>query len=227
MTKPQSLADFNCVVTGARGATGSAIKDYLLEQGATVIGTRRGLPGPLEAVGEHEWSVQVNMSDRSAVENAVAQILSTVSPVQAWINVAGGFRTGISVADLQHSHLHEMMQMNFFTALNGCAAIVRHFQSQSFGRLINFGSAAVDTGMAYSLPYVMSKAAVTELTLTLAQELRGDVTCNIIIPSVIDTPANREAMPDADFSTWTSPQKIAETVGTILLGSMNGEKLYV
>ncbi|MFQ6613637.1 MAG: SDR family NAD(P)-dependent oxidoreductase [Fidelibacterota bacterium] len=227
MKQPRTLNEFTCVVTGAGGATGGAIARYLVAQGATVVGTRRGPEVELVKEQDRFYTVVVNLSDRSATELAVAEILSSLGQVHAWINVAGGFRMGAPVEEVRHSQIHEMMQMNFFTALNGCGAIVRHLKTHRFGRLINFGSAAVKTGMAQALPYLISKAAVHELTLSLAQELEPDVTCNLMIPGIIDTPANRQAMPDADRSTWTPPEAIARTVGDLLLSTKNGEEVYV
>ncbi len=227
MKTPTTLNEFTCVVTGASGATGRVITEFLLSKGAIVVGTRRESTVKLAQEQDRFYTVQVNLADRGATEEAVAQILSTVGQVHAWINVAGGFKMGIPVETLSHNHIHEMMQINFFPALHGCGAIVRHMKAKGFGRLINFGSAAVETGIANALPYVMSKAAVHELSLTLAQELEPDVTCNLIIPGIIDTPANRQAMPAADTATWTAPETIARIIGDVLLSQKNGEKIFV
>jgi len=222
-----SLNQFNCVITGAGGAVGSAIADYLYSKGAAVIGTKRGSTVKLEESADRRFSVTVDLVDRKAVDMAVDAILKEVSAIHAWINVAGGFRMGTPVNDLEHGQIHMMMQINFFTALNGCQAVVDHMNANGFGRIVNFGAAAVESGLGTALPYIISKAAVQGLTLTLAQEVQPGVTCNIVIPTTIDTPANRKAMPDADVSDWTSPMSIAETVGELLLSTKNGEKIFV
>ena len=97
-----------------------------------------------------------------------------------------------------------------------------------FGRIVNFGSAAAEKGMAAAVPYTVSKAAVMALTKTIAREEEEHwITCNAIVPTIIDTPQNRASMADADFSAWTSPGAIAETIIDIVNSDRTGEMIHV
>lgn len=215
------------VVTGANGAMGSALVKHLQGRARHVVGTLRGATVDWRPVDETLSYVTGNLTERTAVNFVVAEILRHQGSCHAWINVAGGFGMDGPVEEVPLEAWPRMFDLNFITCLNACQAVLPIFKEQGFGRIINFGSAAGDAGMAQAGPYAVSKAAVHILTQTIAREGDGNVTANLIIPTTIDTPSNRQAMPDADFSSWTPPAVIAEKITEILdetVNPPNGER---
>lgn len=215
----------NCVITGVSGATSGLIETYLLNQGFTVIGTLR--PNKISAdpvkINANHYHIGMDPLELGSIQNAIHKINTEIGSTHTWINVIGGFEMGAPIEQTADDSWKAMWQMNFSTVLNTTQVILPYFKAAKTGRLINFGSAAVEGGMALAGPYLVSKAAVHTLTKVTAAELDDDITCNAILPGVIDTPANRQTMPDADFSQWDLPTDIARKIVSIIEGNMNGE----
>ncbi len=215
------------VVTGANGSLGSALVEHLKGRARHVVGSLRGASVDWRPMDDDLSYVTCNLTDRLAVNFMVAEILRHQGTCHAWVNVAGGFALDGPVEKVSPEAWPRMFDLNFITCLNACQAVLPVFKGQGFGRIINLGSAAGDTGLAQAGPYAVSKAAVHNLTQTIARESKGVVTANLVVPSTIDTPANRKAMPDADFSSWTPPLAIAEKIAEILDETVqppNGER---
>jgi NAD(P)-dependent dehydrogenase (short-subunit alcohol dehydrogenase family) len=105
-----------------------------------------------------------------------------------------------------------MYAMNVLTALNACKAAIPHLASSSAGRIVNIGAmGALQAGSGMG-PYAASKAGVHRLTEALAAEHKGKITVNAVLPSTIDTAANRASMPKSDFSKWVTPQELADVI---------------
>ena len=204
------------VVTGANGAAGLALVDYLRGRAAHVVGCLHGQEVDWRPADDGLSYVTGNLTDRVAVNFMVAEIRRARETFHAWINTVGGYADNGPVEEVPASAWPSMFDLNFITCLNACQAILPLFKEQQFGRIINFGAVAGEAGLAQASPYAMSKAAVHNLTLSMAQELTGQVTVNLIVPRIIDTQANRKGMPAADFATWTRPEAIAEKVAEIL-----------
>lgn len=135
---------------------------------------------------------------------------------------------GKNVEDTESEDWRRMYDLNFNSVLNCCLQILPIFKVQHFGRIINFGSVAGLEGMGLAGPYAMSKAAVINLTKTVALEGKvHGITANVIIPGIIDTPTNRKAMPEADFSKWTTPAQIAEKIVMLIDSVRTGETVRV
>ncbi len=210
------LCDQIVVVTGTNGAVGSELVGYLKEQARHVVAVVRGSSVVWRNLGAGHSEVSGDLADPQVVGKIVAALKSSLETCHALVNVVGGFSLDGPVESLQAEDWEHMWALNFKTSLYTCQALIPIFKAQGFGRIINFGSQAGDRGMAGAAPYAVSKSAVHALTRTLAVEGGGVVTANLIIPSIIDTPANREAMPEADFSRWTTPMAIVERVARIL-----------
>ena len=136
--------------------------------------------------------------------------------LDALVNVAGGFRwEKIESGSIDTWDL--LYQMNVRTAVNASQAALAHLLAREGGRIVNIGAmAAAKAGVGMGA-YAASKAGVAKLTEALAEELKDrGVTVNAILPSIIDTPANRADMPDADFSRWVTSEEIAELVVFLL-----------
>ena len=108
------------------------------------------------------------------------------------------------------------------TTLNCCQQILPRMKLSGWGRIINMGAQAAIKGMPLAGPYCTSKMAVHALTKIIALENEGGITCNAIVPGIIDTPTNRKQMPGANHSNWVNPKKIAEKIEGLLLSDENG-----
>lgn len=190
------------IVTGAAGVLGRAVVDEFLARGAQVAGLDR--PGPrLEELGALPGThpTAVNLTDPAAVEDAFAQV-DAIGPPAALVCVAGGF-AGAGLTDTTPEVLGSQLDMNLATALWACRAAAPRMRAGRGGAIVTIGSRTGVTGGGPAA-YAASKAAVIRLTEVLADELRPDrIRVNCVLPSVIDTPANR---------SWMSPDAVARAV---------------
>lgn len=222
------LRDMNCVVTGATGGTGPAIVELLSQKCAAVVGIARGENGRWAKLGGSRFQVNANILDPNSVERLVSEVVKHLKSIHVWINVVGGFAMGKNVEDTESEDWRQMHDLNFNSVLNCCRTILPTFKARHFGKIINFGSVAGLEGMGLAGSYAMSKAAVINLTKTIALEGKDyGITANVIIPGIIDTSANRKAMPKADFSKWTTPIQIAEKIVTLIDSVRTGEIVRV
>lgn len=206
-----NFAGREAVVTGGTGALGSAVVGRLLEAGATVH-------VPVYAAEELEGfphrghpAVRLHEGLDLSVEEDVVRLFGATTSLYASIHVAGGFAMGpigsTSLASWDH-----LMRMNATTCFLSCREAVKAIDGRE-GRIVNVAARPVLAPTAQMTAYTASKAAVAALTLSLAEELSGSsIWVNAIVPSIIDTRANRAAMPDADHSQWPKPDEIAETI---------------
>lgn len=204
-------------VTGAFGSLGAALARAIAAAGASVAlldqtDTSRAptdLPNAL-VLGN------VDLASSAAAQEAIGRVVAHFGRLDALVNVAGGFRWekieggSIDTWDL-------LYQMNLRTAVNTSQAALPHLLARGAGRIVNVGALAAakaGTGMG---AYAASKAGVAKLTEALADELKDRaVTVNAVLPSIIDTAANRTDMPDADFSRWVKPQQICDLIVFLL-----------
>ncbi len=207
--------DRTVIVTGGTGALGQAVVGALLAAGARCR-------VPYISIAESE---QFPHKDRVALignceltnEADVARLYEGVTDLWASIHIAGGFAMG-NVTDTDKSGLMHMLNMNFVSCYLCCRAAVHAFDA-SGGRIVNIAARPgieprLGAGMA---AYAASKAAVVAFTLSLAAEVaaRG-ILVNAVAPSIIDTPANRAAMPKADHASWPKPEAIAATIAFLV-----------
>jgi NAD(P)-dependent dehydrogenase (short-subunit alcohol dehydrogenase family) len=154
---------------------------------------------------------EVDLTSATGASDAMAKIVAHFGRLDALVNVAGGFRWE-TVADGSVDTWDAMYRMNLQTAVNASRAALPHLLAASGGSIVNIGALAstkAGTGMG---AYAASKAGVAKLTEAMADEFKGRVTVNAVLPSIIDTAANRADMPDADFSKWVKPEQIAELI---------------
>jgi 3-oxoacyl-[acyl-carrier protein] reductase len=116
------------------------------------------------------------------------------------------------VAEGDPKSWQRMYALNVLTALNTSQSAIPHLTASGNGRIVNVGAMGALLAGAGMGPYAASKAGVHRLTETLAAELKGKITVNAVLPSTIDTPANRASMPKADFAKWVQPQELAEVI---------------
>lgn len=218
----------NWVVTGARGYVGKALVDSLVERQENVFGFHYGSSQKIVEINDFFVTLETDLTMLEDVQRVVKIVQDRKGEINVWINVVGGFAMGKSIEDTLPDDWSHMFNLNFQTALNCCVTILPHMKKAGFGRIINFGSVAAENGMAAAGPYTVSKAAVMALTKTIALEGKENgVTCNALVPTIIDTRQNRAAMADADFSSWTSPGTIAETIIDVVNSNRTGEMIHV
>jgi 3-oxoacyl-[acyl-carrier protein] reductase len=198
------------VITGAAGALGRVVADRALNDGATVATIDHGQNDILETP-QHLQIGGVDLSNAAQASRAIADIAAKLGRIDALVNIAGAFKFE-TIADGDDASWETMHRLNLLTALNTSRAAIPHLAASKAGRIVNIGAiGALEAGSGMG-PYAASKAGVHKLTESLAAELKGKVTVNAVLPSTIDTPANRRDMPDADFSKWVTPDELASVI---------------
>jgi NAD(P)-dependent dehydrogenase (short-subunit alcohol dehydrogenase family) len=204
------------LITGAAGTLGRAVAHAFAQQGARLVlldlgGEALDRAYPPDA---NTLSLPVDLLDREAMAQAVKQALQRFSSIEVLVNCAGGFRMGEPVHALSDETWDAMQAMNVRTTLNAMRAVVPHMLTQGRGKVVNVGAmAAALGGQPHMSAYCASKSAVIQLTESMAAELRDKgINVNCVLPTIIDTPANRADMPGADFSRWVSPADLAAVI---------------
>ncbi|WLA69078.1 SDR family oxidoreductase [Bradyrhizobium diazoefficiens] len=198
------------IVTGALGALGKVVAEIAQSRGARIAGIDYA-PSQVPATPERIEIGGVDLSDAAQAKTAVDAAAKHFGRLDALINIAGGFAFE-TVGDGDTKTWQRMYALNVLTALNASRAALPHLAASSAGRIINIGAmGALQAGNGMG-PYAASKAGVHRLTEALASEWKGKVTVNAVLPSIIDTTANRADMPKADFTKWVTPQELAEVI---------------
>jgi NAD(P)-dependent dehydrogenase (short-subunit alcohol dehydrogenase family) len=198
------------VVTGASGALGKVVVEAALARGARVAGIDHvptqvaATPGRLELGG-------VDLTTAAQAGKAIDAVVSHFGRLDALVNIAGGFAFE-AVAEGDSRTWQHMYALNVFTALHASQSAIPHLAAAGAGRIVNVGAMAALQAGAGMGPYAASKAAVHRLTEALAAEWKGRITVNAVLPSTIDTAANRASMPKADFTKWVTPLELADVI---------------
>jgi NAD(P)-dependent dehydrogenase (short-subunit alcohol dehydrogenase family) len=211
--------DGTVLVSGGTGALGRAVLAEMLDAGATVVSTwvaERELDAVRGELGEPE-GLRLVEADLSSDEGAAAAVeAASGDALSGLVNLAGGFAQGGRLHEAPPEELGRMLELNLMTAARLSRAALPAL-IQGGGAIVCVGAKAALEPWSGATGYIVSKSAVLALVRTLAVEYRADgVRANAIMPSVIDTPANRESMPDADHSTWVPPAEIARVVRSLI-----------
>ena len=198
------------LVTGALGALGRVVAEAAIARGAKVAGVDHA-PSNAPAAPDRLEFGGVDLSDPAQARKAIDAATTHFGRLDALINIAGGFAFE-TVADGEEKTWQRMYALNVLTALNASRAALAHLAVSGSGRIINVGAMGALQAGAGMGAYAASKAAVHRLTEALAAEWKGKITINAVLPSIIDTEANRASMPKADFATWVTPQELAEVI---------------
>jgi NAD(P)-dependent dehydrogenase (short-subunit alcohol dehydrogenase family) len=203
-------------VTGGFGALGRAVANAAINHGALVaLVDRAAAPDPAELPPQLSAALLlggVDLTDFEAAQRAVAAVADQYGGLDALINIAGTFRWQ-TLAEGDLSSWDFLYETNLKTAVVASKSALPHLRKRSGGRIINIGAAAATKAAAGMGAYASAKAGVAKLTESLAEELKDDdITVNAVLPSIIDTPANRRDMPAADFSRWVTPDAVADVI---------------
>lgn len=205
------------IISGASGGLGQTVSREFHRAGASVVllGSRPERVQPLvDELGDgRTLPLGADLTDPAGAERVVAATLDKFGRVDILLNLAGGFDGGQPVHQTDAAVLQKMFAINLHTAHNLSRAAAPAMIAQQWGRIVNTGSRDALKGRAKFSAYAMSKAALLRLTESMADELKPyHITVNAILPGTIDTPANRNAMPNADFSHWVQPATIARAL---------------
>jgi NAD(P)-dependent dehydrogenase (short-subunit alcohol dehydrogenase family) len=198
------------VVTGALGALGKVVTETALAQGARVAGVDHAA-SQVPATANRIELGGVDLTDAAQARKAIDAVVAHFGRLDALINIAGGFAFE-TVAEGDPKTWQRMYALNVLTALNASQSAIPHLAASRSGRIVNVGAmGALQAGPGMGA-YAASKAGVHRLTEALAAEWKGKITVNAVLPSTIDTAANRASMPRADFGKWVTPEELASVI---------------
>jgi NAD(P)-dependent dehydrogenase (short-subunit alcohol dehydrogenase family) len=208
-------AQRSALVTGGTGGLGAAVVARLLDDGWRVV-VPWVAERELERVERRDGLelVQADLLEPDSVAAAVALAAGAEgAPLRAVVNLVGGFAQGARVAETPVENFYAQLQLNLRPTYLVTQAALPHLVAAGGGSVVCIGSRAAVQPFSGAAGYVASKAAVIAFAQAVAVEYRDEgVRCNALVPSVIDTPANRAAMPDADPTRWVAPAQLAATI---------------
>jgi NAD(P)-dependent dehydrogenase (short-subunit alcohol dehydrogenase family) len=207
------------IVTGGTGGLGRAVSQAFLQEGARVAVTYRDPAefGALKTAASSNLSSllgeAVDVTDEGAVRGFVDGILADGGRIDALVNAVGGFAGGIKLWELDPQTFEKMLALNLRSGYTLARVAIPAMLKQKQGTIVNVSSQAAVNHAAGASAYAASKAAALAMMDSLAEDVRGTgIRVNTVLPSIIDTEANRRAMPKADFAKWPKPEEIARVI---------------
>ncbi len=204
-------------ITGATGNLGKAVTRKMIDSGFTVIGTTE--PGKDVSSEDEQVTYRVvDLTDPEATDTLIQEVVSRYGKIDAVICLVGGFDMA-TISESSQNALQKMINLNFFTAFNVVQPVLRILSDgEKRKSIVLVGAKPVfEPKIAKTVfPYALSKSMVIKMAEVInAGSHLNNTTATVIVPSIIDTPPNREAMSDADFSDWVSPESIADKIAFI------------
>jgi NAD(P)-dependent dehydrogenase (short-subunit alcohol dehydrogenase family) len=209
------------IVTGGTGGLGAAVVERLLDDGWRVV-VPWIVEGELERVTRRDGLelVQADLFDAAAVRSVVdvtAGAGSSDAPLRGVVNLVGGFAAGGRVHETPIEEFEKQFRLNLRPTYLICAAALPVLLAGGGGSIVCVGTRAAVQPFSGAAGYIASKAGVIAFAQAVAAEYKNDgIRCNAILPSVIDTPANRRSMPNADFEKWVKRAEIAGVIAHLL-----------
>ncbi|MBN8969630.1 MAG: 3-oxoacyl-ACP reductase FabG [Rhizobiales bacterium] len=197
-------------ITGASGALGRVVVEAATALGAKIAAIDHA-PSQANSSPNRTDLGGVDLSDARQAQQAIDAAAAYFGRLDALINIAGAFSFQ-SITDGETATWERLHRINTLTALHASRAAIPHLLASGAGRIVNIGALGALQAGAGMGPYAASKSGVHRLTEALAAELEGKVTVNAVLPSTIDTPANRRDMPDSDFASWVTPLELANVI---------------
>jgi NAD(P)-dependent dehydrogenase (short-subunit alcohol dehydrogenase family) len=207
------------IITGAVGNLGFATARVFQSAGARTVLIDRSPDRAREIFKdivdspEHLLAGGVDLTDPASLGKLIERTLGRFGRVDVLVNTVGGYRGGKPVHEADLADWDFLFNINVRTTLLSCRAVIPQMLKQGSGRIINVASRDGLNGSAGYAAYSASKSAVLRLTESLSHELKAsNINVNCILPGTIDTPQNRAAVPDGDFSKWVEPAAIADVI---------------
>jgi NAD(P)-dependent dehydrogenase (short-subunit alcohol dehydrogenase family) len=219
------------VVTGAAGNLGSAVARAFQTAGAklTLVDhaedrLKRIFPDLADAP-DHFFANSVDLTNTDALQTMVDEAHKRFGRIDVLINTVGGYRAGTPVHETPVETWDFMLNLNARPVFLASRTVIPYMLQQGYGKIVNVAARAALSGRANMAAYSVSKSAVVRLTESMAAELKeAGINVNCVLPGTIDTPANRQAMPNADYSSWVKPEAIAEVI--LFLASESARTLH-
>jgi len=212
------------IITGGTGALGRVIVNKFAEAGMKVYIPVRSLKDFMESFDDSQseggefkgllkrFGLPCDATNEAEVKEFCDNVVKQEKRIDYLVNTVGGYHPKRMIADTDTELIQQQLKLNFYTTFFFTKYALTYFKINNFGRVISIGAKPALEATAGKFAYSFSKAGVVNLMQTLAEEHKElNITFNSIIPSIIDTPANRESMQNQDFSTWVNPTDIADT----------------
>ncbi len=200
------------LVTGANGGLGIHVTQAFLDARFAVIGLA---PKILQSDFKSPsfTALSAALDSLATAKKAADTVIARFGKIDVLAHLVGGFTGGQTVADTDDATFERMFDMNLNSAFHMLRAVIPHMRKAGTGRIIAIGSRAAEAPGPNVGAYSASKAALVSLVRTVALENKdAGITANVILPGTMDTPANRQAMPGADTSTWVQPASVASLI---------------
>ena len=231
------ITDKVILITGATGGLGTPVTAILHAAGSRVV-VSYGSAASLAKLEKHLQiksgslpAIQADVSKTASVEALVQEALRREGRIDALVNLVGGFAGGDPLIGTSEADWEKMQQLNLNAAFRLCKAVLPVMYRQKSGRLVMIAAQPGLRGTAGLSAYAASKAGLINLIQTVAAEGREHgVSANVLVPGIIDTPANRAAMPDADTSSWVKPEAMARVIAFLCSdagGAVSGSALQL
>jgi NAD(P)-dependent dehydrogenase (short-subunit alcohol dehydrogenase family) len=202
----------NVLVTGASGNLGRAVAHAFAQAGARVVLLDRHA-APLPEAGSGHLALRADLLDADSLSKAIGEAVQACGRIDVVCNLAGGFAMGTGIHETSAADWNRLFDMNVGTVLNMARAVVPHMLAAGGGAMVNVGANSAARGLAQMGAYCASKDALARVTESMSAELRDQgIRVNAVLPSILDTPENRQAMPDADSSRWVSLDALADVI---------------
>jgi NAD(P)-dependent dehydrogenase (short-subunit alcohol dehydrogenase family) len=207
------------VITGAAGNLGVVTARAFQAAGASLVLVDRS-PDRLQKLfpeladsSQHFLATSVDLGDVAAVEKIAEETIKRLGKIDVLVNTAGGYRAGTPLHETPLEDWDFLLNLNAKSVLIACRSVIPKMLTQGTCKIINIASRAALTGEANAAAYSVSKTAVVRLTESMSAELKDkDINVNCILPGMIDTPPNRQAMPETDYSRWVAPEALADVI---------------
>lgn len=227
------MADFSnkvVLITGANGNLGTAVTHAFARAGANLVLTDHGSSRlqnsfPELAAHSHLYLDKIDVTDPASVASMCDQAVSRFGRIDILVNTVGGFKAGPPVHETAVETWHQMFNLNATSVFLVSQAVIPVMIKQGSGRIINISARPGQKGGAGNAAYSAAKSAVLRLTESMSAELKKKgINVNVILPGTIDTPQNRNAMPNADTSRWVTPESIAAVI--VFLASPDADDIH-
>ncbi len=208
------------LVTGGTGALGSVVTQRLLGEGHRVAVTwvvESEASEFTDKVSSSLMPVQADVTDPTSIGQAVEQVRSHLGPIEGLVHLVGAWKGGTPTHLYDQDEWELMMKVNLTSAFLCARAVLPEMIERDQGRIVFVSSRTAHTDRAGQMGYAVAKAGVEVLAQTISEETRAhNVTANVVAPSTIDTPTNRNTMPTADFSAWVTLDDVASSISFLL-----------
>ncbi len=204
------------LITGAGGNLGREASRVFAQRGCKLVLIEKDASSAerLQAeFGEDALTLLADLRDQAQVDEALQRALARFGRIHVLCNLAGGFRAGFAVHETSNEDWDYLFDLNVRSILHTARAVVPHMIEAGGGKIVNVAAGAAESGGSGMGAYSAAKSAVVRLTEAMSKELRDQgINVNCVLPSIIDTPQNRSAMPEADPSRWVAPTELAQVV---------------